>query len=167
MKGKQLSRMLVLATQRHEGQFDKGGASYVLHCLKVMHYVRTEDEELQCIALGHDLIEDTFASVADGVAFLRYQGFSERVIAGIVALTKVAGESYEDYKSRVKANLDAILVKMADLRHNSDIRRLKGVRDKDIERIVKYHHFYLELKEALCPEHAAHADDMEPMALAA
>lgn len=149
MKGRQLSRMLVLASQRHEGQFDKGGTSYVLHCLKVMHYVRTDDEELQCIALGHDLIEDTFASVDDGVVFLRYQGFSERVIAGIVALTKVADEPYEDYKARVKANPDAIRVKMADLRHNSDIRRLKGVRPKDLERIVKYHHFYLELQLAL------------------
>lgn len=150
-KGKQLSRMLVLATQRHEGQFDRGGACYILHCLKVMHYVRTEDEELQCIAVGHDLIEDTFPSVAEGVACLRYHGFSERVIEGIVALTKVEGESYDAYKARVKANPDAILVKMADLRHNSDIRRLKGVRDKDIERIVKYHNFYSELK-ALCPE---------------
>lgn len=151
MKGKQLSRMLVLATQRHEGQFDKGGASYVLHCLKVMHYVRTEDEELQCIALGHDLIEDTFASVNDGMVFLRYHGFSERVISGIVALTKVMGEPYEEYKSRVKANRDAVLVKMADLRHNSDIRRLKGATPKDFARMAKYHEFYLELEAIRCP----------------
>ena len=132
MKGKQLSRMLVIATQRHEGQFDKGGVPYILHPLKVMHYVRSDDEEVQCIALGHDLVEDTFPNVAEGVAFLRYHGFSERVIAGIVALTKVPGESFEAYKERVKANPDAVQVKMADLRHNSDIRRLKGVREKDI-----------------------------------
>ncbi len=46
------------------------------------------------------------------------------------------------------ANPDAIKVKMADLRHNSDITRLKGIRDKDIERMVKYQKFYLELKES-------------------
>lgn len=155
MKGKMLSKMLVIATQRHEGQFDKGGVPYILHALKVMHYVRSDDEELQCIALGHDLIEDTFPSVETGVQFLRYHGFTERVIAGIVALTKVPGESFEAYKERVKANVDAILVKLADLRHNSDIRRLKGVRDKDIARVVKYLQFYLELKAVLCPAAAA------------
>lgn len=162
-KGKQLSRMLVIATQRHEGQFDKGGVPYILHPLKVMHYVRTEDEELQCIALGHDLIEDTFPSVEEGVAFLRYHGFTERVIAGIVALTKVPGDSYEAYKERVKANPDAVRAKMGDLRHNSDIRRLKGVREKDIARIVKYHQFYLELKAELLPELAAQVPELEPI----
>jgi hypothetical protein len=42
---------------------------------------------------------------------------------------------------------DAILVKMADLQHNTDIRRLKGVRDKDIQRTEKYFHFYLLLQK--------------------
>lgn len=145
----QLSHMLILATQRHDGQFDKGGNPYILHPLKVMHYLKTDDPELQCIALGHDLIEDTFSCVRDGVGFLRSRGFSERVINGIAALTKVNGESYEHYKDRVKANPDAVRVKMADLRHNSDIRRLKGVTEKDIERIRRYHEFYLELKASL------------------
>jgi hypothetical protein len=36
---------------------------------------------------------------------------------------------------------------MADLRHNSDIRRLKGITEKDIARIEKYMKFYNELKE--------------------
>jgi len=40
-------------------------------------------------------------------------------------------------------------VKLCDLRHNSDIRRLKGVRPKDIERVVKYHNMYLAIKEEL------------------
>jgi ABC-type taurine transport system substrate-binding protein len=132
-----------------------------------MHYVRSDDEEVQCIALGHDLVEDTFPNVAEGVAFLRYHGFSERVIAGIVALTKVPGESFEAYKERVKANPDAVQVKMADLRHNSDIRRLKGVREKDIARVVKYHQFYLELKTTICPDEAAQTLDLEPITQAA
>jgi len=46
----------------------------------------------------------------------------------------------------VMSNQDAIKVKMADLRHNSDIRRLKGVTEKDIARVAKYHQFYLELQ---------------------
>jgi hypothetical protein len=56
------------------------------------------------------------------------------------------GESYDQYKERVFANEDAMKVKMADLRHNTDIRRLKGVTEKDIIRMEKYNRFYLELQ---------------------
>lgn len=143
----QLSNMIELATQRHNGQFDKGGMPYILHCLKVMHYTESEDLEVKAIAVGHDLIEDTFPNATAGVAFLQARGFSDRIVNGITALTKVECEPYEVYKARVKANPDAVLVKMADLRHNSDIRRLKGVGPKDIQRIENYHRFYLELKE--------------------
>ena len=147
MKGVMLSKMLLLATNRHDGQFDKGGNPYILHPLKVMHYLKTDDEELMCIALGHDIVEDTFKSVEDGVDTLRYNGFTDRVIDGILALTKFPRETFEDYKARVMNNLDAVKVKKADLRHNSDIRRLKGIRARDIERIENYHRFYLELDE--------------------
>lgn len=145
MKGQHLSHMLVLATQRHDGQFDKGGNPYILHPLKVMHYLRTDDEELQCIALGHDLIEDTFPDINLGLVFLLNRGFSNRVVDGILAMTKRPGQTFDEYKVQVKANRDAVQVKMADLRHNSDIRRLKGVGPKDIERVARYHRFYLEL----------------------
>ena len=138
-----LSAMLVIATNAHAGQFDKSGAPYILHPLKVMHYLKAEeDEELECIALGHDLFEDTEVTKA----FLRERNISERVILGIEALTKMPGEAIDEYKARVKANPDAIAVKMCDLRHNSDIRRLKGITDKDIARTVKYFEFYEELK---------------------
>lgn len=145
--GQQISAMLALATARHDGQFDRGGKPYILHCLKVMHYVQSDEEEVMCIAVGHDILEDTFPLIETGINVLRMKGFSERVIAGIVAMTKRPGQSYDEYKAAVKANPDAVLVKMADLRHNSDIRRLKGVTEKDIARIAKYHAFYLELKE--------------------
>jgi len=149
MSAEQLSNMIELATQRHNGQLDKGGMPYILHCLKVMHYTKSDDLEVKATAVGHDLIEDTFPDVLSGQKFLGARGFSRRVIEGVMALTKRHNQSYEDYKAQVKTNPDAILVKMADLRHNSDIRRLKGITDKDIERVRRYHEFYLELKE-LC-----------------
>jgi (p)ppGpp synthase/HD superfamily hydrolase len=141
-RGEMLNKMLVLATTRHAGQFDRGGNPYILHPLKVMYYLKSNDEELQCIALAHDLVEDTDTSYDE----LRDMGFTERVIQGIAALTKVPGETYDQYKDRVKANPDAIKVKMADLRHNTDIRRLKGVTEKDLARVEKYHRFYMELQ---------------------
>jgi GTP diphosphokinase / guanosine-3',5'-bis(diphosphate) 3'-diphosphatase len=142
---KMLSKMLVLATNAHDGQFDKGGKPYILHCLKVMEYLRSEDEELQCIALGHDLVEDTAVTYLD----LWSAEFSARVINGINALTKRQEQTYEEYKAQVFTNRDAMLVKLCDLRHNSDIRRLKGVTDKDIARIRRYHEFYTQIKERL------------------
>ena len=60
-------------------------------------------------------------------------------------MTKVPGESYEEYKDKVKGNPDAVLVKMSDLNHNTQITRLKGVTPKDMARMEKYFHFYLEL----------------------
>ena len=144
-KGEMLGRMLVLVTNAHDGQFDKGGAPYILHPLKVMHYLKTDDEELQCIALGHDVIEDTDVTYKD----LRDAGISERVIRGIYSLTKLPGETLEEYKERVLANKDAMQVKLCDLRHNTDVRRLKGIRQKDIERMAKYHQFYMEIQARL------------------
>jgi len=143
--GEMLSNMLVMATNAHSGQFDRGGKPYILHVLKVMHYLKTDDEELQCIAVGHDIIEDTKTTYNE----LREAGMSDRVIDGITALTKMPGQTLEEYKEGVFANRDAMLVKMCDLRHNSDIRRLKGITQKDIERMQKYHEFYLELKERI------------------
>ena len=143
-KGEMLSAMIVIATNAHVGQYDKAGKPYILHPMKVMHYLKTDDEELQCIALGHDLFEDTKVTAQD----LRDAGVSERVIRGIMCLTKMPGESPAEYEAKVLSNIDAIKVKKEDLRHNSDIRRLHGVTSKDILRIEKYHKFYLRLCEA-------------------
>jgi (p)ppGpp synthase/HD superfamily hydrolase len=144
-RGEMLGKMLLLATTHHAGQFDRGGAPYILHPLKVMHYLKTDDEELMCIALGHDVIEDTSCTWAD----LRAAGLSERIIKGIEALTKMPGETYDEYKVRVLSSVDAMKVKLCDLRHNTDIRRLKGVTEKDLARVAKYHAFYLEIKSKL------------------
>lgn len=142
-KGELLNKMLVLATTKFDGIFDKGGNPYILHCLKVFYYLKTDDEELQCIGLGHDLVEDTDVTYAQ----LRDMGFTERIIEGIKAMTKVPGETNDEYLNRIKQNKDAIRCKLADLRHNSDIRRLKGVTTKDVARIKKYHEMYLQLKD--------------------
>lgn len=147
-RGEMLSKMISLATERHAGQFDKGGRPYILHPLTVMHRLRTDDEELQCIAVGHDLIEDTETTEWE----LKQLGFGDRVVGAILCLTKFKGEDEGQYREAVKCNPDAVRVKIEDLRHNSDIRRLKGVTEKDIARMVRYHEFYLELKAVSLPK---------------
>ena len=140
-KGELLSKMLVLATNRHAGQFDKGGKPYILHPLAVMHLMDDADEEQQCIAVGHDVVEDCGVTYSE----LRELGFTNRIIEGIRCLTKIPGESYEEYKEKVKSNPDAVKVKKADLTHNTRIERLKGVTPKDMARMERYFHFYMEL----------------------
>ena len=144
-RGEMLGKMLVLATTGHAGQFDKGGKPYILHPLAVMNILNTDDEELQCIALGHDLIEDTTATYQE----LREAGMTERVIDGIRRMTKQPGQTLDEYKAVIFESEDAMRVKLADLTHNSDIRRLKGVSEKDIQRMAKYHRFYLEIRQRL------------------
>lgn len=141
----QLNAMLVLAATNFDGKFDKAGQPYILHCLKVMHYLKSDDEDLCCIAVGHDLVEDTDVTFTQ----LQEMGFSERVIEGIRNMTKMPGETNNQYLARIMLSKDSIRVKLADLRHNSDIRRLKGISEKDIKRITKYHGMYLVLRDAL------------------
>lgn len=144
-RGEMLSAAIHIATNAHHGQFDKGGNPYILHPFAVMGLLEVEDEELQCMALLHDVVEDTNITYNE----LRDAGMSERVIEGVKILTKQRGQSYEEYKALVFSSRDAMIVKMADLTHNTDIRRLKGVSQKDIERMTKYHVFFLEIKSKL------------------
>jgi len=141
-KGEMLNAMLVLATNKHAGQMDKGGHPYILHPLAVMTMLNSEDEELMCGAIGHDLIEDTDTTYHE----LKEAGMTERVVNCIRCLTKLPGETYDEYKAKVKSNADAVRVKLCDLRHNTDIRRLRGVAEKDISRMARYFHFYMELQ---------------------
>jgi guanosine-3',5'-bis(diphosphate) 3'-pyrophosphohydrolase len=111
----------------------------------VLYGVRLHDEEIQCIAVGHDLFEDTDVTVEDLIKV----GTTNRIVKGILALTKQNGESYNTYRKKVLANKDAMIVKMSDLKHNSDITRLKGITEKDIKRMAKYMAFYTEIQMEL------------------
>lgn len=140
---KMLDLAITTAVEGHAGQFDKGGNPYILHPLAVMHLVESAESEVRQMCVMHDLVEDNKNFT---YARLRELGFSERVIAGIRALTKVPGESYDEYLARVSENRDAVLVKLADLTHNTDIRRLKGATEKDIQRTAKYYASFLHLQ---------------------
>lgn len=144
-KGEMLSAAIHLATNAHHGQFDKGGSPYILHVLRVMSLLKDSDEELQSIAVLHDVVEDTKTTYTD----LALAGMSARVIAGVKALTKQRGQSYQEYKSEVLNSLDAMRVKLCDLRHNTDFRRLRGVSESDVARMAKYMQFYNEIETKL------------------
>lgn len=123
----------------HYGQVDLGGEGYFFHLYSVYTSVAHLDSNIQDIALGHDLLEDTYCTVED----LHAYGCSQRVIDGIVALTwrRNESQSYNDYIKQVMANPDAVLVKIADIKDNMRLERLPvGMHDtpETLKRMAKY-----------------------------
>lgn len=139
-----LATAIRVASEAHHKILDKGGSAYILHPIRVMLRLRSDDPELMGVAVSHDVLEDSKDHEEDD---LRREGYTERMVVALKLLDHRDGSPYPVYIERMGDNLDAILVKMEDLRDNSDITRLKGVRDKDIERVIKYHTSYLYLKE--------------------
>lgn len=105
-----LQRALEIATQAHQGQFDKAGNDYIGHPLRVMEMGKTENEKI--VGVLHDVVEDTdwtFEALAA-------EGFSEEVIAALRCVTKLSeNENYDDFIERVKKNPLAVAVKINDL----------------------------------------------------
>lgn len=138
-------KALLIASQAHLGQRDKGGKAYILHPLRIAMRLRTDDEELMCIAILHDAVEDSDLTFAD----LEREGFSDRVVSALRLLTHTDGQSYDDYIDAMKGNRDALRIKREDLRDNSDITRLKGLRKKDFRRMEKYVRAFAMINEYL------------------
>lgn len=123
---------LAISKKAHAGQVDKAGVDYIQHPLYVASQVETEQEK--AVALLHDVLEDSDITAADLLAY----GLSNEVVTAVQTLTKKKGQSYQDYLEKVKSNNLARVVKLADLKHNSDLSRLKSVSDTDRERVEKY-----------------------------
>jgi metal dependent phosphohydrolase, HD region len=123
---------LAIAKKAHAGQVDKAGVDYIQHPLYVASQVKTEQEK--AVALLHDVLEDSDITAADLLAY----GLSNEVVTAVQTLTKKKGQSYQDYLEKVKSNNLARVVKLADLKHNSDLSRLKTVSNTDYERVKKY-----------------------------
>lgn len=140
-----LNRAIHLACDAHYNQFDKGGKSYILHCLEVMNLLKTDCEYLKTIAVLHDTIEDSDFTLVD----LKNFGFPSRVLRAVDLLSKVEGQTNQEYLYAICSNKDAMLVKLADLEHNSKISRQPNLERKDFDRLEKYFSMYRYIKTKL------------------
>lgn len=127
-----LERAIVIAAEAHAGQMDKAGAPYVLHPLRMMLRLSTSDEMIAAVL--HDVVEDCGVSLE----MLRAEGFSEQVLEAIDSVTRRAEESYEEFVLRAASNSIGRRVKLADLRDNSDLSRIKHPTARDYARVEKY-----------------------------
>lgn len=125
-------KALRVCYEAHSGQMDKGGVPYVFHPLYVAGQM--QDEYDICVALLHDVIEDSDYTMEDIISM----GFPGQIIDAIRCITKLKSQSYEEYIQAVKTNPIAVRVKLADLEHNSDLTRLSKVDEAALERLRKY-----------------------------
>ena len=111
---------------------DKSGLPYVFHPFHLAEQM--EDEDTTIVALLHDVIEDTEYTIED----LQKAGFTQNVISAIALMTHDPQMPYMEYVRAIKSNPIARAVKLADLRHNSDMTRLDIITQRDEERAQKY-----------------------------
>ena len=113
------NRAMRLAYEAHAGQVDKSGVPYVFHPYHLAEQM--EDEISVCVALLHDVLEDTAVTVEE----LKRE-FPPSVSEAVLLLTYDREMDYFDYIRCLAANPVARKVKLADLSHNSNQTRLAG-----------------------------------------
>ena len=124
----------------HKGQKDKAGVDYINHPLTVASFVESEDEKI--VALLHDVLEDTeFPEIALRILF------GDKIVDSLLLLMHEKGVNYFDYVAKIKNDPLAKAVKLADLKHNSDLSRLPEITGKDLKRAEKYKKAMEILKE--------------------
>ncbi len=129
---KMTKKALQLCFKAHKRQKDKSGVPYVFHPFHLAEQMETEETTI--VALLHDVAEDTRYTFRH----LEKMGFEKPIIDALTLLTHNDGSEYMEYISRIKGNPIAKAVKLADLRHNSDLSRLDIVDSKALERREKY-----------------------------
>ena len=142
-----LSKAISIAARTFEGVKDRGGKPYILHCMRVMLWLNSDDEELNSIAILHDVPEDDGRDPEIVINELKAAGFSSRVINALRLLTHRKEIPYDDYIKAIPINDDARRVKLSDLKDNSDITRLKGLTKKDFDRLEKYSRSFVYLSK--------------------
>ena len=125
-------KALKLCFEAHKDQVDKSGLPYVFHPFHLAEQM--QDEKTTIVALLHDVVEDTDYTLED----LRAMGFGDVVMEALSYMTHDPAVPYMEYVARIRKNDIARTVKLADLRHNSDITRLDSIDQKALDRVAKY-----------------------------
>jgi len=119
-----LERAIILAMDAHKGQTDRSGRPYILHPLRVMFAMETDEERI--VAVLHDAVEDSDTVGLGDVLAL----FGDDAWAAVDSVTRRDGEDYSAYLGRAAMNTTGRKVKLADLRDNMDPSRAAGLTDK-------------------------------------
>lgn len=133
-----------IATVAHEGQVDKGGHPYINHPRTVSSFCTTIEGKI--VGWLHDVVEDTPITINT----LRNLGFNEEILEALRCVTKEDGYNEDEYYLRIKNNSIAKEVKLADLKHNTDLSRIPADMDEAFkEKMMKKREKYLKRIEYL------------------
>lgn len=138
-----LEDAIAIALEAHRDVKQRNGEPYILHPLTLM--LRVQGLHAQMVAVLHDVVEDSPLTLDD----LRARGIPPEVVAAVDALTRREGESYEQFIQRILPNRLACVVKLADIEHNMDVRRLPSLTDKDAARLARYHAAWALLSQSV------------------
>ena len=127
-------KALKICFNAHINQVDKTGVPYVFHPFHLAEQM--DDENSVCVALLHDVVEDTSITFDE----LIKEGFNQDIISALKLLTHIDDTPYMDYVKVIKNNPLAKKVKLADLKHNSDLTRL----DLTVDKIPPKYELYKE-----------------------
>lgn len=130
-----LSRAYGIVSHAFFDVYDKQGQPYIKHCLHVARMVSVYGPREEIVGILHDLIEDCPDWSYDQ---LREIGFPEEILVSLELVTFPKDCDYQERIKTLSTNKLARRVKIADLKHNLDTSRLKGLREKDFERMKKY-----------------------------
>ncbi|MDH7514275.1 MAG: GTP pyrophosphokinase [Bacteroidota bacterium] len=131
------------AMDAHGGKTDRYGNPAVLHALKVG--LGTPSAVEMAAGFLHDTVETGALTLDD----LRKAGFPDEVVSIVDGLTRRAGEDWETYICRVMESPAAMRVKLRDLEHNLDARRMRSFGPDDAERFERYLQAWIRIRTAL------------------
>lgn len=130
-----------IAYNAHHGQLDKSGIPYIFHPCHLAEQMT--DEYTTCVALLHDVVEDTDVTL-DQLSDI----FPQQVVDAIALMTHTADTDYLTYVEKIKYNPIAKTVKLADLKHNSDQTRLEEPDEAAAKRLNEKYRKALQILEA-------------------
>jgi (p)ppGpp synthase/HD superfamily hydrolase len=148
-----LGEAIYLAAKVHRYQKDKTGVCYTLHPINVM-LMRGDkkDRDVLIVSVLHDALEDFIGTAEEKQEFHFHirMTFPEHIVDALVALThkRKGEEAYDEYIERVAQNSLARRVKIRDLTHNMDPRRIPAgqIVDADFKRWDKYRKALIRLE---------------------
>ncbi|MDE6500936.1 MAG: HD domain-containing protein [Ruminococcus sp.] len=136
------NKAMRIAYEAHHGQYDVNGVPYIFHPYHVAEQMT--DEITTCVALLHDVIEDT------EVTFEQLeQEFPEEVITALRLLTHNKNTDYFDYIEKIVSNPVARKVKLADIEHNSDISRITDKNAVPAEKLIYWKKKYSTARQII------------------
>lgn len=125
------NRAYQLSAKAHAGQIRRDGEAYFAHVCRVAANFKAQSDEI-IVAWLHDVVEDSEISLD-----LIETYFGRDIATAVDAITRRAGETYQQYIFRCSENRLATIVKIADLRDHLAAERVQNIPESMVRKYKK------------------------------